>query len=257
MFVSSSVVKQVELCQDAKTLEATFYYPKIIFVENKNTIHIVDLLNGEEDVIKLGEDVVDKANQGNFLWLILKSHQIKVIDVLSGSQMSVVVDGYKICKIIHDTTNMLLMSESGESYEIPYGTEQLMEKFKEGTPKEVANLTKSQIFKRALDIGVLNISSWNGLTILKNEDSKLLMKCPVTGLHESVSLSVPLQHAVCWDDLLVLAHDQNMWIVDCKGAEKLFEFENNGAKYYPVAVHKNALYYISWSHSQVITSFSN
>lgn len=253
MSFTTSIIKQVRVSANLENFKAILCHPKLIFVENNNLVRIVNLSNDEEQIIELNEEIVDVMNQENFLWLVLKSHKMIIIDIISHSQINV-SSNYKINRFENYNGTLFFISESGESFLCPYSTQNLKDKFGEGASEENVCLEKSQILLS--DSSSRSEVLWQGLSLYNGNDG-LVLKCPVTEISESVATKVPVQNLISWDNVLVLVHDLNMWIVDLQSAKMLFGFSNIGAKYYPMSIYNNMFYYTTWNHSEVISMYNN
>lgn len=259
MFNTSSL-NHIELARSLDTLEALVFYPKIIIIENQNAVRILDLVkksieNPESsDYSFFGDEIVDKVIHHNNLWLILKTQKIVIINIISGLQITVDVDNHKISHFAQYSNALYVLSESGECLDLPYKDEELSVKLNASTKEEKVVLKKAFV-PLCANKCVNVLSPRLGLGLYK-ELKQIILKCPLTNLTETITINMPIQHLISWDDAAVLAYEQNMWITDLKSGDIIFDFSSVGSKCYPVSVYDSTLYYITYNATEV-TFYNN
>ncbi|KAL0803379.1 hypothetical protein ABMA28_017391 [Loxostege sticticalis] len=254
MFNTSSL-NHIELAGSLDTLEALMFYPKIIIIENQNAVRILDLVkksieNPESsDYSFFGDEIVDKVIHHNNLWLILKTQKIVIINIISGLQITVDVDNHKISHFAQYSNALYILSESGECLDLPYKDEELSVKLNASTKEEKVVLKKAFV-PLCANKCVNVLSPRLGLGLYK-ELKQIILKCPLTNLTETITINMPIQHLISWDDAAVLAYEQNMWITDLKSGDIIFDFSSVGSKCYPVSVCDSTLYYITYNATEI------
>lgn len=241
-------------------LQVQFLYPKLVIFEDTQSFRIVHLQSKKtqetvEDLdlsFKLDHEILDSVLQDHILWLILRSGEVLVTDVLKGSQLKIRPDNYENYKIHKFRTInhlLFLVSESGECLSAPFRTHELVEKLNAGLTDITVSLEKANKHYNSLK-SCIPKKLINGLEIY-SEGSDIVIKCPETGIDEVISTNVKIKHIVPWDDVVFLADESNMWIADLRDGKIVYEFKNVGANYYPLAAHNNGFYYLLWDKTEV------
>ncbi|XP_030026859.2 uncharacterized protein LOC115444973 [Manduca sexta] len=227
--VNNDVAPQVELI-----------YPKLAIFENSRKYHIVDLKGSSKSTYDEEIDVVDKkVCKGGLLWLILKSGDVVAIDPSKESKIKIRNDKFKICQIKENKTDLYFISESGEYLIQPYKGEELKNMLEEGVPEIYTTFKK--ISKDHFDSDFYATAEGFNLFL---ENSTIKTQCPLTGLVETVASNVKCNCLLPWEDLVVVADEENMWLIDLKTSEIVYKFAKDSTCYVPIGVHDNVLYYI-------------
>ncbi|KAM3967579.1 kinetochore component rough deal [Aphomia sociella] len=242
-----------------KHLKAQFLYPKLLLFENDYSIRIIDLKIKESDQENDGysfvfeSEIVDRTIQHDYLWLILDSGEINIIDLNLGFRLKIVVDNFINSKLKYIKSdkdeNLYFIKSNGDCYLAPYTSDNLKDILIEDKEQLNVSLKKVSINHSNLESCINKISP-NGL-FMNIEDGNIVLKCPITGLYNTIISNAKLQYVVDWEEVTVLSDESNMWIVDLKESNILFQFDNITANYYPLASYNNILYYITWNESEV------
>ncbi|XP_028176343.1 uncharacterized protein LOC114364395 [Ostrinia furnacalis] len=254
MSIITSPLQEITLSRNLVNLEAVLFYPKLILFENKNVVHVLDLLTknvkepDKSEYSFVGDEIIDKVFHNNHVWLILRTNKVVVMDVDNGFKSTVYVDNHKLSHFLKTSETVFLISESGECLNLPYKDQELSLKLKAGSTEEIAVLEKAPVQHNAIKYNNL-INPQLGLEF--TNENNIVVKCPITKLSATISVNMPIHHLVPWDEAIVLAHDQNMWVADLKNGESLFTFPNNGLKCYPVSIHDYTLYYITYKATEI------
>ncbi|CAD0194713.1 unnamed protein product [Chrysodeixis includens] len=257
MTVILSQLQTVKTLNGATNIEGRIYYPKLIIFENNTCVRVVDLIANNEDVQdqsnthEFDQNIADKLLLENFLWIVFKSGDILAIDVLKGLQIKITNDTntcLKLNQIARYRDRLYFTSESGDSFEIPIHSKELIDLLSKSTDELSVPFKKTPkshyIFKEKDNISVC------GMNIFI-EDGSVKVKCPVTGLTEVISSNNNYNHIESWRELVILANETKMWLVDMKEAEIIHEFETSEVKYYPVLTYNDLFYYLMWNKEEV------
>ncbi|XP_075971196.1 kinetochore component rough deal isoform X2 [Anticarsia gemmatalis] len=144
-------------------------------------------------------------------------------------------------------SNLEKSCESGDTFEIPYSTKELVRKVAESTNELPLPFKKVHISHASVKTKFHCVSGVN----LFMEEGAVMVKCPVTGIKEALSIEEKLSCLATWRDYVIFANVSNMWIVDIKDAQVVFGFEKTEANYYPVLAHNDLFYYLLWDGEQV------
>jgi hypothetical protein len=256
MTIVYSCVGQVEVTNNIESIEVFLQYPEIVFLENRNIIHFGDIsgnkkeLDGNEIIqrtYKFESEIIYKVIQGSLLWLLFESGEVVLINIHNDSKTNIIIDNYKIIELCRGENGLYFIDENGECLQCTITQEDIYTASEEGVTELELPLIKAQIRRSAIN-PVSNV--WRGLDIqhMKND---IMLKCPITGFYDTLSVNVPSQHVVPWDNMMVVADKSNMWIVNLQNAHLDYTFPDGGSNYYPIKVHNGALYYIAWTNNKV------
>ncbi|KAJ8736454.1 hypothetical protein PYW08_007110 [Mythimna loreyi] len=256
MAITVSQLKKYNTSCNISNIEAKLLYPRLILFENKLCVKVVNLLGNNVETQEsseyhtFDEEIADTILHDQFLWLVFKSGNIIAIDVVKGVQIKVTNDTntcLKICQIGRIENRLHFISESGDTFLIPLNTSELVKKLGESTkelsvPFKKAHVSHSRIKTRFDSISGLNISI---------EEGSVMVRCPFTGIMEIISTQTKFNDVVTWRDQAIFANKSNMWIVDMKESQVVYEFEKTDENYYPVLAHNDLFYYILWNKEEV------
>lgn len=253
--ITVSHIKTLPATYNVFNIEAEIFYPKIVLFQNNSSVCIMDLSNYQNStdpniIHRFEDEIVDKLLLEHFLWLVFKSGKIIVIDVLKNTQIAIQNENnicLKIYRAKKHQNRLYFFSESGDSFEIPCGVEELMQKLKESSSELPLNFRKTHTPHSSYNTRFQTV---NGMYIFL-EAGIVTLKCPVTGLHNAILTEEKLKHHVIWRDLVVFASNFNMWIVDLRDAQVIFGFEKIEDNYYPVLVHNDIFYFLQWNNNEV------
>ncbi|KAL4716060.1 hypothetical protein ACJJTC_002825 [Scirpophaga incertulas] len=240
-------------CND---IEVELFYPKILIIQNKNTLYLLNIQKVcQEQIttclhkIDVDNEIIHKCTQGYCVWLLLKSKEVIVVNIETESKIYMSLDKMSICEVHASDNNIIFVSESGDAYMCSYTKEEIEHNFKEG----IADLTLSlsKLHARVSDLVSYNHLIWKELEVC-NIMPHFLFKCPVSGVFDKLTIDESL-HILPWGEfVLVVKPDCNsMWIIDLKNDQLSYTFPNLGMKYYPVKVHNNHLFYITWKENEI------
>lgn len=245
-------------------IKAHFLYPKLVLLGCAKKVIIVDIENNVEketelsSVLDLEDDIADDMLQDNFLWLILQSHELVVVNIKECSLLKVRTNNYanyKINQFIRDGNNLLLMSDSGECLAVPFTTYELENKFRRGDGEAVVTFEKLNICRSRIKCHQ-EISLLNGLQAYL-DSGNITLQCSTTGLIDELFFNTKLEHIIQCGNSVVLADKCKMWIVDIRNFTTTFEFPNVGSKYYPLNGKNKAFYYLLWDNETVCILYKN
>lgn len=241
---------------NASYVDAELVYPKLILFQNKKSIVVVDLVKNnqddtnEEEIHPYEEEISDKKLVLHFLWLVFESGKIMVIDVFKNTQ-SIIVNENNVCLKLRQIgiyqNHLCFLSESGDSFEIPYDIRNVTEQLEKSSGEVQLSFRKTTILHT---IFKSKFYALNGINLYK-ESGTIMMECPVTGLFELASSKMELFNIAIWSDLAVFANNSKMWIVNLQDDQIVFEFENIEGNYYPVQACDDVFYYLQWNSEKV------
>uniref|UniRef100_A0A2A4K850 Uncharacterized protein n=1 Tax=Heliothis virescens TaxID=7102 RepID=A0A2A4K850_HELVI len=255
MTITLSQVKSLNSCITSN-IDAKLLYPRVILFENKNSVRIVNLLENNEDIEKQNgyhtfeKEIVDKILLDHFVWLVFKCGDIIAVDVVKGIQIKVTNDtntSLKICQIGRISNHLHFISESGDTFVIPLDTTVLLKRLCESTNELTVPFKKVHVSHSSIKA---TENSINGLNIYI-EEGTAKVKCPITGIVESITTKIKLDHVVSWKDQTIFTNGNQMWIIDLKESQVIHEFEEIEGSYYPVLDHNGLFYYLVWSKEKV------
>lgn len=256
MTILSSQVQKFNTHGKVDHLQVLFLYPKLVIFEDSKIIRILDIEAETDDERTKNETsyyldhyLIDHCLHDHFLWLILKSGELMAIDILQGSQLKIVADAYRPCKMQNIDGSLYLISESGDWLKSPFTSKELDRKLAEGIKEVNVSLEKT----RKLCLENYTSKSINGLQIY-TELGAIKVKCPLTGLCEVIPVNVEIDHVVPWGDQAVLGSNSKMWLIDLANGNIIHEFQQLAVNYYPVTVWNNNLYYVLWDKEEVRNS---
>ena len=262
MTITLSQLKQLKTSCNVSNIEAKLLYPKLILFENNICVRVVNLQGNNEEAQEpsgyhtFEQEIVDKILLDHFVLLVFKSGDITAIDVVRGIQIRVTNDtntSLKICQIGRIENHLYFISESGDTFVIPLHTSELMKQLSESTTELSVPFKKAHVSHSSIKTKFESIC---GLSMYIEEGS-VMVKCPITGLVEVISSETKLNQIVSWRDQAIFANKTNMWIVDLKESQVVYEFEKTEAHYYPVFTHNDLFYYLLWSQEEVSLSSYN
>lgn len=257
MTISLSQLKKLNTSSTVSNIEAKLLYPKLILFENNLSVRVVDLLGNHEETREQSgyhtfeQEIVDKILLDHFVWLIFKSGDITAINVMKSIQIKVTNDtntSLKICQVGRIENHLYFISESGDTFVIPVHTSELVKQLGESTTELSVPFKKAHSISHS--IIKTKFESICGLNMYI-EDGSVMVKCPITGLLEVISTETKLNQIVSWRDQAIFANNTNMWIVDLKESQVVYEFEKTEANYYPIFTHNDLFYYLLWSQEEV------
>ncbi|KAI5635754.1 hypothetical protein NE865_11550 [Phthorimaea operculella] len=255
MCVTYAQIKTSQNNINSEIKEALFLHPKVIIFEDNKTFRLVDLETKTTEpvpdhVYRLEDEIRDKRLIENNLWLVLKSGELLVINVLQGLQIKIKSDNfenYRICRLKTADGKLFLFSESEECLGSPLSTQELDKAFANGT--EEITVTFEKVRSRRFDYD-LPWSSLDGLKIY-SEYGQITVQCPITGLTETIESDAKIKYVIPWMDLAVVASSTDMWLVDLKDSNIAFNFDNPSQKnFYPLAAYNNGFYYMLWDKAK-------
>ncbi|KAJ2947776.1 hypothetical protein O0L34_g9558 [Tuta absoluta] len=256
MSVTFAQIKTSQNNVNTEIIEALFLYPKVILFEDNKTFRFVDLETKTTEpvpdrVYQLEHEIQDKKLIENYLWLVVKSGELLIINVLQGSKIKIKSDNfenYRICRLKTAGGKLFLFSESEECLGSPLCTQDLDKAFANGT--EEITVTFEKVRSLRFDCDYLQ-SNLNGLKIY-SEYGQIAVQCPISGLTESIESNIQIKYVLPWRDLAVVASNTNMWLVDLKDSNIAFNFDNpNQRNFYPLAAYNNGFYYMIWDKAEV------
>lgn len=251
MTILKSCVSKISSLQPLEKIKAKFVFPKIIIFETKRSVVIVDVKTKEEDekfYHSFEDDIVDYTVHGQYLWLILKSSEIYILDILRLLILEIKCDSYayyRIQKVINIESTLILVSESGERLKTLLSDDIIEEEFKKGSRHIVVSLEK---------VSMLPIQKFiknNKEEINYSIDSETLMvKCNTTNLINVLDTNAALKSFAQWNDMKVISNDIKMWILG-DHFNLIFKFQSPDYHYYPLAAYNDHFYYLEWNKEEV------
>ncbi|CAG9796703.1 unnamed protein product [Diatraea saccharalis] len=249
--VYSSLTELTSL-DEVENIEAKLFYPVIAVIQNRNTVHLLNTKEskGNPQIFKFNSDIICKAEQNHLLWLLFKSGEIVIFNILKNLNIYVTIDNYKVQKLYCDIDNELIfLSESGQSLKCPLTIEDIDTQFANKVSKISTSLLKLLTHSNGIQPDNGN-SDWKGLNMYI-EEQNIVLKCITTNINGNILLNKSLEKILPWDDMVVLAEKDNMWIINPKDANVIFLFPNNNMYYYPIGAYNQLLYYITWRGKEI------
>ncbi|XP_072944785.1 uncharacterized protein rod [Epargyreus clarus] len=254
MSIKQTRLKKLSIARPESDIQVPFSYPFVILFEDNKNIRIVNVLDKDaclKNTYTLEKDVKSYILHDQMLWLAFDSSELIVIDVIKGLQLKLIINNYanyKIIRFVTDDKNLFLISESGERLAAPFSSEKLISKFDTGVTEEVVSLEKS--FKSFKNFSKENTIFSNGLYMYP-KDSNIGVKCPITGVTDFIYSENDVEYIVPWGDTTVLGNKTQLWILNIKEYDVIYEFENVGSHYYPLDTNNNVFYYLVWDNEEV------
>lgn len=243
------LMKKVPLSKNINQLKANLLYPKVVIFENARTIVVVDLqsdeLSSSNQTYTFEHEIIQHIFDEYFLWVVLKSSEVFVINTNKNSSLRLIINNfanYKIDGFESDGNKLIFISSSGERLFNPYTKEELCFQF-ENQAKEIT--VSLQKVPPGYKLKPLQVLYNNGLKICA-QNMNLLIKCPITGVFEKLTINKDLEYVVPWDDAAVISTKQQMWMLDLSNFNKLIDFEKIESHYIPLGSYENIFYYITW-----------
>ncbi|XP_068626637.1 uncharacterized protein rod [Battus philenor] len=256
--VVQTFIKTVTVSESINDLKVHFIFPKLVIIEDKRKIIIVDITHeiGDEvnktGVFELKYDVTDGVLQDHFLWLTVTSNEFYVVNVFKNILIKISSDNYAnydIQHIVKEGNNLVLISKSGECLAAPFTTEELDNKIKSGEKEITVTLEKLNVC-RFVSKPQFNMTLLNGINAYLDV-GKIILECIITGTKDVLHANIHLEYMVPWGNAVVLGNKNNMWIHDLNDFKTTFEFPNVESKYYPVAATNETLYYLLWDEDKI------
>lgn len=253
-------LKKLNASRKFKELHAELLYPKLVIFEDCHYFRIVDLNTKEESgnwdlAFKFEHEILDKALQDHLLWIVLKSGEIVVTDIMKGTQAKIKLENYtkyQIHRLRNVNHKVYFFSEGGECLHAPISVQELNERISDGASEISLTLEKSRL--RYVDSErISNKQPFDGLYLFV-EKGDIIVECPLTGLQEIITTDINIEHIVPWGELVVLSRKETMWAVNLRDSNVYYKFENieDTGNYYPLAVHSNGFYFLVWDNLEVI-----
>ncbi|XP_023949629.2 uncharacterized protein LOC112054175 [Bicyclus anynana] len=254
MMITQSCVKKIDGLNTLSCLDAELIYPKIVIYEDKKTIHSLDITDLNEvytTVHSFQSDVVNRIIYKENVWVVLQSGEVYVVNLKNGALKEVICTSnanYKIRRFATHDSKLVFISESGERLTTTLTNKILQEELDNtNTNKISVPLDRAPIPLNAIYRNTRNVN--NGLTIYI-DSGKLIMKCLCTGLTDVIAVNPDLQHVCLWNEMIVITMNSIMLLLNEK-FELIFEFQNMGLQYYPLASHNDVFFYITWNNEEI------
>lgn len=260
MSVTCLCLKKLDVSRKVEELHAELLYPKLVIFEDYQNFRIVDLNTKEETsnsdlVFNFEHEILDKTLQDHLLWIILKSGEIVITDIIKGTQAKIKLDNYtkyQINRLQNVDQKVYFFSEGGECLHAPLSVQELDERIITGASEITLNLEKTRL-RSVNPERITKKQQFDDLYLLI-ENGDIIAECPITGLQETISTDVKIEHIVPWDELVIFSCKEQMWAVNLRESNVYYKFANieNSGNYYPLAVHNNGLYFLVWDKLEVI-----
>lgn len=241
-----------------ENLCAELLFSKIVLLEGKHIIHILDIKENNSNPFKynFSAEIIHHIIYENLLWIALKSGELKVLDVRSNTSIKIkdnTYTNYNISRFVCRNEKLYLITESGECLKAPCTTRDLEDKLKAGIQelsycheKALEKFDKTEIatqkFKKETDIYI-------------DDSGKIKIKCKKTGLTQNINTNVEINYIRLWRESIVVANHKNMWLLEDKTYDLLFVFDNKEYFCLPVSADQSFFYYILWNETEVILHF--
>lgn len=263
MSVTCIPLKKLDASRKLEELHAELLYPKLVIFEDNHNFRIVDLNTKEESnnsdlVFNFEHEILDKTFQDHLLWIILKSGETVVTDIMKGTLAKIKLGNftkYQINRLQNVNQNVYFFSEGGECLHVPLSVQELDERISKGPSEISLNLEKTRV--RSIESEHMTKKQQFDNLYLFIENGDIVVECPLTGLQETISTDVKIERIVPWGELVILSSKEQMWAVNLRESDVYYKFENieNSGNYYPLAVHNNGLYFLVWDKLEVIFNF--
>ncbi|KAJ0182617.1 hypothetical protein K1T71_001986 [Dendrolimus kikuchii] len=246
-FTHSQLIKYQTALDLKSHLNAEIFYPKLVIFEDVWRFRIVDLTSHEVEECHMDEEIVYKRILDGLLWIILKSGQIILMNILTNATLKLITN-LRIHSIQLIMGLLILRSKSEEYYEMPFTTKDLQDKISDGLKELVVNLKITKLGQNNKRKEI-KIESNELLTYIEN--GTLKVKCPITGLITSIDSDLSLEYLLTWEENLILSNKFQMFIIDSSQSRVVYTFESTESKYYPVGINDGCLYYLIWNNNEV------
>lgn len=253
---SDSLKRRIDSLSLKNKLETHFIYPQLVVVcEDKILVLPSETTSEDDKVYELDDLVTDTLVQDNLLWIVLASGKVSVLNVLHGSYVKIELQNftsYKIQKLKLDSNNVHFISESEEHLVSTCTPVMIYKEMNEGMSELQLAVEKV----RSHPIAFLRrqpSANIHGLNVFIEKGS-VVSECTMTGFRELItSAGLDLQHILAWNELLVLADNSNMWVVDIVNNCVVLVFNTVGVQYLPLGTYQDKLYYLFLDHEEVCT----
>ncbi|XP_045778926.1 uncharacterized protein LOC123876673 [Maniola jurtina] len=254
MTIIRSCIKKISGFDTLNCVHAELIYPKIVIYEDKKTVHILDITDPNEIQTIVSHSfqspIVHQIIYNENIWVALSTGELFVVSLKNGALMEIKCisnANYKVRRFAIYNSQLILISESGERLVTSFTKDALEEEFVKNTKETSVNLDKAQIPVNAIHYDTRN--EYNGMDICI-DSGKLILKCLCTGLTDVIAIHPQLKYVSLWNGMIVIATDFKMWILNQK-FDLIFEFENIGSQYFPLASYNDILYYITWNKEEI------
>lgn len=252
MTIIKSHVNKISSIQPLEKLKAKFVFPKIIIFESERSVVIVDIITKEEKdetfCHTFKDDIVDYTVRGHYLWLILKSSEIYILDIIRHMILEIKCDSYAYYRIQRFTnidSTLILVSESGEHVRILLSDEILEEEFNKGSCDIIVALEK--VSMQPKQHYIKNVKDEINFYI---DSETLVLKCNTTNLINEMDTNTALKSFVQWNDMKVISNNTKMWILS-EHFNLVSKFQSPNYYYYPLEAYKDSFYYLEWNKEEV------
>lgn len=253
MSILQECFRKIQPYKTLSTISAELIYPKLVIFEEKCIVRIYDMTKSEEENIKnihsFDKEISHYILDGPYLWVLLTSGELFVIHLMKSSILEVKCNSYTNYKIrrfmIHDS-KLIFISESGEKLSVSLTNDMLEEDFNRSADDVVISFEKSPVIVNKS----INITNNDSETAMYVDAGKLMIKCNVTGLVDTLFVNTDLHCVSKWNDLNVLCDNINMWALN-RNFDLIHTFKNTEGYFYPLTAYNDTFYYLSWNDKEV------
>ncbi|CAH2102700.1 unnamed protein product [Euphydryas editha] len=253
MSILQKCFRKIQPFKTLSNISAELIYPKLVIFEEEIIVRIYDITKSVEentkDVHSFDKEISNYIIYGPYLWVLLTSGELYVIHILKNSILKVKYNSYtnyKIRRFIIHNSNLIFISESGEKLCVSITNDMLDEEFNKGTVDIVISFEKSPVIINKN----ININNYDYETTMYIDAGKLMIKCNITGLIETIFANTDLRYVTKWNDFNVICDSLNMWVLN-QSFDLIHTFENTGRYYYPLTTYNDIFYYLSWNKDEI------
>lgn len=256
MTVTLTQIKTIHSLSNVTNIEAELFYPKVILIENHRSVYAINLITNNEinaeksENHRFEENILDKLLLEHFLWLVLESGEIIVIDILKDSRITINNDqniSLKLQKLVEYNNRLCFLSDSGDTFEVSCHVKELVKKLKQNASEIALPFKKAHISHAVFKTKIHTICGTSAFV----DAGMLMIKCPTTGLLETVSTDNKINLIATWRDYGIFGNDCNMWLTDIRSGQIIHGFEKSEGSYYPILAHNDIFYYLLWNNEEV------
>lgn len=253
MSILQKCFRKIQPYKTLSTISAELIYPKLVIFEEKCIVRIYDMTKSEEENIKnihsFDKEICHYILDGPYLWVLLTSGELFVLHTMKGSILEVKCNSYtdyRIRRFIIYDSKLIFISESGEKLSVSLTNDMLEEDFNRGADDVVISFEKSPVIVNKS----VNITYHEHETTMYVDAGKLMIKCNITGLFDTLFVNTDLRCVSQWNDLNVICDNIHMWALS-QSFDLIHTFKNSEGYFYPLTAYNDKFYYLTWNENEV------
>lgn len=249
------------------SIVSKLYYPNLVLVSGKRLITVINVEANEDNGCtadyhhEANCNIIDVTIWHQFLWVLLETSQIIVIDILNDTKVTAIIDDISNCNfkslaVDKDQNNIYLVNNNEIYYHIPNSVRDMLMKI----TQEVIHIRIEKVQDSiSLQSEIQNCLCYeNNVTGLKLDIDRgaLIVECPLTGLR-AVAASAQKgdwKNVLPWGNMALLADTNNIWIVKLSDAQVHMALTSDVVTYTLLASYKDSFYYLAIKENEVCVS---